>query len=113
MGLYRTLVSNLKSIFFTSPTIGRPGRFSQKPCLNILGDKQTNKKRVLGVWSPCVKTEKIVTQLKFISIDRSLHKNQEYVVHLCGYLLADQQNDRKIPMKSETSYFSKLLCRKV
>ena len=55
--------------------------------------KQT-KKRVLGVRSPCVKTEKIVIQLKFTSIDRSLHKNQEYVVYLCGYLLAVQQNDR-------------------
>src|SRR3954454_14029108 len=32
MGLYQTPVSNPESIFFTCPA---PGRFSQKPCLNI------------------------------------------------------------------------------
>src|SRR2546430_15163966 len=36
MGLYQIPVSNRESIFFTCPSIGRLGRFSQKPCLKCV-----------------------------------------------------------------------------
>ncbi len=38
-------------------------------------------------------------KLKVISIDRSLHEDQEYVRHSCPNPLADRQNGRKRPFR--------------